>query len=108
MAHTAKCVWSEDLGQLAHFYMYEILLIGSNDNLSQMAKNVSLMELKLSTHLSSTEGYFSNECYPCDIIRDSLRCGRGVTPLIFRHQSFYLIISNDSYLILNAIVPFTL
>ena len=66
------------------------------------------MFLKLSTHLLSTKGCFSNECHAYDIIRDSPRCGRGVPPLICKHQSFYLVISNNSCLILGTIVPFTL
>ena len=68
MAHTAKCEWSDDLGQLAHFYMYEIPLSCSTDNLAQMAQKVFLCFLKLSTHLLSTEGCFSNECHPYDVI----------------------------------------
>ena len=88
--------------------MYEIPFSGSTDNLAQVAQKVSLMLLKLSTHLSSNEGYFPFECHPYDIIMDSSRCGRGVSYLIFRHLSFYLVISNDSYLMLSIIVPFTL
>ena len=42
----------------------------------------------------------------------SLEISPGVAevfpPHIFRHQSFYLIISNNSCLILSTIVPFTL
>ena len=76
--------------------------------LPQMAQKVSLMLVKLSTHLLSTEGCFPNECHPYDVIRESSRCDRVVSSLIFRHQSFYFIISNDSCLILSKIVPFAL
>ena len=50
--------------------------------LEQMAQKVSLMLLKLITHLLSTEGSFPNEFHPYDIIGDSLRCGRGF-PLFY-------------------------
>ena len=80
MVHTAKCVWSDDLGQLVHFYMYEIPLSGSTDNLAQVAHKVSPVLLKLSTHLLSTKGCFGNECHPYDIIRDSPQVWQRSSP----------------------------
>ena len=80
MAHTAKYVWSDNLGQLAQFYMYEILLSGSTDNLAQMAQKVSFMPLKQITHLLSTDGVFSQWMSPCNIIGDSHQVWHRCSP----------------------------